>query len=126
MREMSTKNDKKSGILESVHETAADLHRLRFIDKRKMQKYDALCLEQIPERGSTNVYADLGFGDADEMLVKAQLATKIGEIIQKQKLTQMQAAELLGIPQPTLSNMLRGQFRGISETRMIECLARLG
>ena len=60
------------------------------------------------------------------MLVKAQLATKIGEIIQSKKLTQMQAAELLGIPQPKLSNMLRGQFRGISETKMIECLTRLG
>ena len=78
------------------------------------------------EHGSTNVYADLGIGEADEMLVKAQLATKIGEIIKQRKLTQIQAAELLGIPQPKLSNMLRGQFRGISETKMIECLTRLG
>lgn len=78
------------------------------------------------ENGSTNVYADLGFENADEMLVKAQLATKIGEIIRRRKLTQVQAAELLGIPQPKLSNMLRGQFRGISETKMIECLTRLG
>lgn len=78
------------------------------------------------ESGSTNVYADLGLGNAEEMLVKAQLATKIGEIIQKKKLTQIQAAELLGIRQPKLSNMLRGQFRGFSETKMIECLTRLG
>lgn len=78
------------------------------------------------ERGSTNVYADLGIGDAGEMLVKAQLATRIGEIIKRRRLTQVQAAELLGISQPKLSNMLRGQFRGISETKMIECLTRLG
>ena len=78
------------------------------------------------EKGSTNVYADLGFDNAEEMLVKARLATKIGEIIRRRKLTQAQAAELLGIPQPKLSNMLRGQFRGISETKMIECLTRLG
>lgn len=78
------------------------------------------------EQGSTNVYADLGFADAEEMLVKAQLATKIGEIIKRRKLTQIQAAELLGIPQPKLSNMLRGQFRGISETKMMDCLTRLG
>ena len=78
------------------------------------------------EHGSANVYADLGIGEAEEMLVKAQLATKIGEIIKQRKLTQIQAAELLGIPQPKLSNMLRGQFRGISETKMIECLTRLG
>jgi predicted XRE-type DNA-binding protein len=78
------------------------------------------------EQGSANVYADLGVADAEEMLVKAQLATKIGEIIKRRKLTQIQAAELLGIPQPKLSNLLRGQFRGISETKMIDCLTRLG
>ncbi len=37
----------KSGILEAVHETASDLHRLGFIDKRKLQKLDVLCLELI-------------------------------------------------------------------------------
>jgi predicted XRE-type DNA-binding protein len=38
----------------------------------------------------------------------------------------LQAAELLGIPQPKLSGLLRGQFRGISESKMLECLTRLG
>ncbi|MDP4028421.1 MAG: helix-turn-helix transcriptional regulator [Gallionella sp.] len=78
------------------------------------------------ERGSANVYADLGLDNAEEMLVKAQLATKIGDIIKRRKLTQVQAAELLGITQPKLSGLLRGQFRGISETKMLECLTRLG
>lgn len=78
------------------------------------------------ERGSTNVYADLGLDNAEEMLVKAQLATKIGDIIRQRKLTQVQAAELLGITQPKLSGLLRGQFRGISEAKMLECLTRLG
>ncbi len=78
------------------------------------------------ERGSANVYADLGLDNAEEMLVKAQLATKIGDIIKRRKLTQVQAAELLGITQPKLSGLLRGQFRGISEAKMLECLTRLG
>ena len=78
------------------------------------------------EQGSTNVYADLGLENVEEMLVKAQLATKIGEIIKRRKLTQVQAAELLGMTQPRLSNLLRGQFRGISEAKMLECLTRLG
>ena len=78
------------------------------------------------EQGSTNVYAYLGLENAEEMLVKAQLATKIGEIIKRRKLTQVQAAELLGMTQPKLSNLLRGQFRGISEAKMLECLTRLG
>lgn len=78
------------------------------------------------ERGSGNVYADLGIPDAKSMQVKAQLATKIGEIIKRKKMTQMQAAELLGMPQAKISRMLRGQFRGISETKMLDCLVRLG
>ncbi len=78
------------------------------------------------EKGSTNVYADLGIAGAEEMLVKAQLAAKIAEIIKRRKMTQVQAAQLLGIPQPKLSNMLRGRFRGISEVKMLECLTRLG
>lgn len=78
------------------------------------------------EQGSTNIYADLGLPDSEEMLVKAQLASKIGDIIKRKKITQVQAAELLGITQPKLSGMLRGQFRGISEAKMLECLTRLG
>jgi predicted XRE-type DNA-binding protein len=78
------------------------------------------------ERGSTNIYADLGFPNADEMLVKAQLATKIGEIIKRRRLTQIDAAEIVRIPQPKLSGLLRGHFRGLSETKMLNCLVRLG
>jgi predicted XRE-type DNA-binding protein len=78
------------------------------------------------EQGSGNVYADLGLPDASEMLVKAQLASKIGAIIKARHLTQLQAAEILGMPQPKVSEMLRGKFRGISESKMIDCLSRLG
>ena len=78
------------------------------------------------EKSSGNVYADLDMVDADEMIVKAQLATKIGEIIKGRKWSQQKAAEVLGITQPKLSKMLRGQFRGISEAKMLDCLARLG
>ena len=78
------------------------------------------------ETGSGNVYADIGMVDADEMIVKAQLASKIGEIIKGRKWSQQKAAEVLGITQPKLSKMLRGQFRGISEAKMLDCLARLG
>jgi predicted XRE-type DNA-binding protein len=76
--------------------------------------------------GTTNVYADLGYADADEMLIKAQLVTKIAEIIKRKNLTQTQAADLLGMPQPKLSNLLRGRFRGVSERRLMDCLTKLG
>ena len=82
--------------------------------------------EEEVEEGSGNVYADMGMANADEMLMKARLAMKIGEIIQGRGWTQQEAAGVLGMTQPKLSKMLRGQFRGISEAKMLECLARLG
>lgn len=86
-----------------------------------------IAIEKIDiEKGSANVYEDLGLSDAAEMQVKASLAAKIGEIIQHRHLTQIQASEILGMPQPKLSGMLRGQFRGISEAKMLACLNRLG
>ncbi len=78
------------------------------------------------EKGSTNVYQDLESPEADIMYMKARLATRIREIIKDRQLTQQQAADILGMTQPKLSEMLRGKFRGISETKMISCLNRLG
>jgi len=73
-----------------------------------------------------NVYRDLGYPDAEEMLVKAQLVSKIREIILGRELTQMAAARILGLTQPKLSGILRGQFRGVSERKLIDCLNALG
>ncbi|MFU2315108.1 helix-turn-helix domain-containing protein [Rahnella sp. PCH160] len=78
------------------------------------------------EISSGNVYADIDLPDAEEMLVKAQLAQKIGELMQNRRLTQAAAAKLFGMTQPKVSALLRGQFRGISEAKMIECLNKLG
>ncbi|HEV2322469.1 MAG TPA: XRE family transcriptional regulator [Terracidiphilus sp.] len=60
------------------------------------------------------------------MLLKAQLAMKIAEILQELGWSQQRAAKVLGLTQLKLSRMLRGQFRGISEIKMMECLVRLG
>ncbi len=77
-------------------------------------------------RGSTNVYADLDYADAQSMLLKAGLAAEISRILRDRNLNQLRAASVLGISQPKLSNILRGRFRGVSEAKMIECLTRLG
>ena len=74
----------------------------------------------------SNVYDDLGLPDASEMQLKATLAAKIGEIIKDRHLTQAQVSEILGMPQPKISCVLRGQFRGISEAKLLECMNRLG
>lgn len=76
--------------------------------------------------GSNNIYEDLHSADPDAMYIKARLTCRIGDIIRHRHLTQQQASKILGIPQPKLSGLLRGQFRGISEAKMIECLNRLG
>jgi len=55
---MTRKVKAKSRILEAVHETASDLHRLGFIDKRKMRKLDALCLAiEVPEYDAEKIRA---------------------------------------------------------------------
>lgn len=84
-------------------------------------------VREIPvEEGSGNVYTDLGYPDSESMLVKAQLTAKIAEIVRRRSLTQAQTAEILGLTQPKVSALLKGQFRGISEHRLMECLTRLG
>src|SRR5271165_7520497 len=75
---------------------------------------------------STSVYEELGFPDAAEMLVKAQLVMRIAKILRERGWSQEQAAKVMGLTQPKLSKMLRGQFRGISEAKMMDCLVRLG
>ena len=77
-------------------------------------------------RSSGNVYADIGVAQPEAMLAKAQLAQRIGSIVAARKLTQREAAEIIGVAQPKLSNILRGQFRGISEAKLMDCLLRLG
>lgn len=73
-----------------------------------------------------SAYEELGFPDSSEMLVKAQLVMRIAKILRDREWSQQQAAEIMGLTQPKLSKMLRGQFRGISEAKMMDCLIRLG
>jgi predicted XRE-type DNA-binding protein len=88
-----------------------------------MSKYKARDVDV--ETGSGNVYADLRYDNADEMLIKAQLMAKIAEIKRK-GITQPQAAALLEIPRSKLSNLLSGRFRGFSKRRLMGCLTKLG
>jgi predicted XRE-type DNA-binding protein len=73
-----------------------------------------------------SVYEDLKYANADEMLIKARLVAEIADQVKLRRLTQAEASELLGFSQPKLSNLLRGQFRGVSEKKLMECLTRLG
>ena len=75
---------------------------------------------------SGNVFADIGFPNADEHFVKAQLVFKIDAIMRDRGMKQVDAAAILGIRQPDVSKMLRGEFRQFSVERLLRFLVALG
>jgi len=77
-------------------------------------------------RGTDNVLVDLGFPDAEELTAKAILAKKINDIVERRGLTQLDAAELLGMPQPKVSAIRNYKLRGISLERLMLALTALG
>ncbi len=77
-------------------------------------------------RGSSNVYADLGLPDADKLKNKTGLVIEIRKAMLKLELTQQQAAARMGITQPKVSDMMRGDFSNLSERKLMDCLTRLG
>jgi predicted XRE-type DNA-binding protein len=77
-------------------------------------------------RSSGNVFADLGLPHADDLLAKAELAAKIIAEIQRRRLTQRQAAQILGIDQPKVSALKQGKLSGFSIERLMRLLLRLG
>ena len=74
------------------------------------------------ERGSGNVFADLELPDAEAHLLKAQLVARVDEIIRRRGLKQVEAAKLLGLSQPDVSRLLRGDFREYSMERLLTAL----
>ena len=75
---------------------------------------------------SGNVFADLNLPQADDLLVKAELTAKIIAEIQRQRMTQTQAAALLGIDQPKISALKQGKLSGFSVERLMRFLVMLG
>jgi predicted XRE-type DNA-binding protein len=77
------------------------------------------------ERGSGNVFADLGFEDAGQLLAKAQLVAAISEAMEATGITQTELARLAGIDQPKVSRLLRGLTDGFSSDRLMRILTSL-
>lgn len=76
--------------------------------------------------GSGNVFADLGLPNADKLLIKSGLVIEITRAIRQLGITQEEAAKRMGITQPKVSAMLRGDFSNLSERKLMDCLNRLG
>ena len=77
---MTTKPKSKSKILDAVHETARDLHKLGFIDKRKMRNFDLLCLEPIPEYSSEDIRALRDHLQLSQAVLAAVLNTSLSTV----------------------------------------------
>ena len=73
-----------------------------------------------------NVFADLDLPDPELLLAKAMLCAKISRIVRERKLTQKQAATLMGLTQPNVSDLLRGRLDGFTLDRLFRCLDALG
>jgi len=76
--------------------------------------------------GSGNVFADIGVPEPEEELAKAQLASRIREIVRGSRLTQVAAASLMGIDQPKVSALLSARLADFSSERLMRLLTRLG
>ena len=75
--------------------------------------------------GSGNVFADLGFANPEEELLKAKLVREIRGILKRRKLTQTKAAVILGLKQPDVSALVTGRVGKFSIDRLVRCLYRL-
>lgn len=77
---MTAKAKARSRIFDAVHETASDLHRLGFIDKRKMRKYDVLCLEPVPEYDGAKIRALRDHLQLSQAVLAAVLNTSLSTV----------------------------------------------
>lgn len=75
---------------------------------------------------SGNVFADIGVREPEEELAKAQLASRIRDIVRQRRLTQVAAATMLRIDQPKVSALLNGRLTSFSSERLMRLLTRLG
>ena len=80
--------------------------------KRKIEAHES----------SGNVFADLGLPDSGDRLLKAGIVAELHKLIKERELTQVKAAKLVGISQPDLSHLLRGDFDDYSAERLMKML----
>jgi predicted XRE-type DNA-binding protein len=81
--------------------------------------------ETMFEESSGNVFADLGFENADEMLMRGKIGIQVIRLLRQRSLKQREIAELLGIAQPEVSHLMKGEFQRFSEGKLLMFLKRL-
>jgi predicted XRE-type DNA-binding protein len=76
-------------------------------------------------RGTENVFADLGYPDAEERQAKLRLAYALNQVLGERKLTQAEAAKVLGVTQPKVSALRHYKLAGFSVERLMTLLTVL-
>src|ERR1700691_4356806 len=77
------------------------------------------------EKGSGNVFADLGLGDAEQLLARAQIGYHVFKILKDEKLKQREIASILGVAQPDVSHLMNGHFSRFTTDKLLHFLRRL-
>jgi predicted XRE-type DNA-binding protein len=95
--------------------------------KTRHEKRQTVATLHRVSAGSDNVFADLGFPkvEAAELAVKAKLTLLIHRRIKRMGLTQVEAAERLGLSQPDVSKLMNGRFTGYTVDRLLALLNAL-
>jgi predicted XRE-type DNA-binding protein len=129
----STRSDAKRRI--SKKRARADAKK-RIIERRKRKPKARANVEKhyvSPRRrpvkveiGSGNVFADIGLPNPEEALAKAEIARRVNLILSSQKLSQVEAGNILGISQPRVSDLARGRLGKFSLEKLIDFAKRLG
>lgn len=81
--------------------------------------------EPVFEESSGNVFADLGLEDADELFTRGKIGIQVLRLLKQRDLKQRQISQLLGIPQPEVSHLMKGEFQRFSEGKLLTFLKRL-
>jgi predicted XRE-type DNA-binding protein len=79
-------------------------------------------------RSSGNVFRDLGFlaEEAENLRIRSELMARLGRVIEEERLTQVEAAQLLGVTQPRVSTLVRGKIDLFSIDTLVKMLSRAG
>lgn len=83
-------------------------------------------VERYGEDSCGNVFADLELPNAEELAIKSALGIQITLAIRRLSLTQVEAAKRMGISQAKVCAMNKGDFKGLSQRKLMDCLIRLG
>ncbi|MEI2577773.1 helix-turn-helix domain-containing protein [Scytonema sp. PRP1] len=81
--------------------------------------------EPVFEESTGNVFADLGLADADELFTRGKIGIQVLRLLKGRNLKQREISDLLGIPQPEVSHLMKGEFQRFSEGKLLTFLKRL-